>query len=1370
MAANMPQQQMLMQQQQQQQRQQLPKNPNEVQLNQLVHQYIISTYAGVPSNGWQHQVPRNERFTKVMTLCSNIALAMPSAPMPRVFSFVTEFEKGIWVNSPDKAQYDQQFNVKMQDWLRKRQSVVPELQTQLTVDAARQAAQQQHIQQQHQLMIMARMNQQGQPGFPHMQNPMQMGAMPPQAQMAMGMMNAGMVQNRPDQRQFPMQMSQQSMAFPDVNQLTPPDRQRLNEVAMAMMMKATEQNKSQIRQMVVNNSKPELIQECHAKGHDPAIIWFRQRALDNLRTTRLQQQQQQQLQQLQQQRNLVGANFMQPPGQGQMNPNLMNSLQQGGPNASMNIGAIQAGQQLPGRNAAPGPMGGIPQQALGQNLNQMPRGPMQPPFGIPPQNVKIENQVAIQQLQQHAQQARAIANPSMQDRFPATSQSPGVNPLNAPLRQPAAPGGQVGGPAVNQGNPPIGTLNPTFNHNNNTRPQSVSGPMNNSGMTAGVGGAAPENSVDEVLKAWGQHQRPLMNPNKPAQVSGIPGQLSGGQGTQNPLGVVNAAQKPPLSGPQRAQIANFARTPGGKAQMDDMAVAPNVLNLVVNTLKGQGISFQGVDLRKWSQLWHFLQSHLPASRLPNLHATLSQAQFSQFIAIYEQKIRNQAGQMPTTLNGAPANPQPQFPSHPPPGAVLPQHGFHATPEEIETFRKQQPPGASQPDDQTISNYIVNFKKKQYIAKAWSAYNSANNHGNEVQGGAGQPNPTPFSRQPQLQTPAQKPPGAPGVDVPGNNISRPSLQQSLHNQQQQQQPTRPNPSPVPAQTPAPKNNNHLKRPSPDDTLDGVAQPGTAMQRSATQPSRPPAQMTKSSEADLLKPNSERQGETESIEAVLKSLGQEESAKFRSQQHIPLDMPPEEYREAQRKVMQLMHLVAKLKGKLLPWFIKTQDKEKARFYWKVVSINARNKIYQQEQPGAFKKVLTYSHHELDRDRHMLNELVKEVTECLNQDSKVQSSTFQPPPSAPASQKPPQPQPLSAENLEKFKAAPQRPMPKGGHPPPAPTTTQAPYHQFPMQHSPAGNPHYLSEPSVSQDNLVIPPRKKAKPNPTAPAKPNPGSSSPVVKVPSPVVARNPEPVIAAPKFTCPETGCQMNSVGFHTEEALKSHREEEHIKPFENPREYMREQMAAALGLDARGHSKPPPKPVGQEAGPPMQATISRQGQSPANRVDMATPMSRDPSMRRQGSAPGARAGDGTPQMVLAEEGWAHATVDPSALFNGLGHTLDSVTGGNIMAEFGAYRSVTPNDTPESTTSKDSATSEPNSDITEGAALDIDLNWQPVESDLLLEMNSFSMSMEGMDGLEGLGTSMFDSQFGLDEVQADFSKPFVFDNSFYSMDPSV
>lgn len=265
-------------------------------------------------------------------------------------------------------------------------------------------------------------------------------------------------------------------------------------------------------------------------------------------------------------------------------------------------------------------------------------------------------------------------------------------------------------------------------------------------------------------------------------------------------------------------------------------------------------------------------------------------------------------------------------------------------------------------------------------------------------------------------------------------------------------------------------------------------------------------------------------------------------------------------------------------------------------------------------------------------------------------------------------------------------------------------------------------------------------------------------------------------------------MHATGFVTEEALSRHHQEEHVKPNEDPVRFMKENFALAMGLDLQGNPILPSKGNGQDANqfgaPPMGMSLSKQGQTPMSRPDSAaTPMSRDASMRRQASA-GVKGPETTgtpgrsqntprlaevklaegPQMAVMEDPWANSTIDPQSLFAGFA-PLESMNG-NIFSDISAYRSVTPNDTPES--SKDSGASEPNSDIAEGAHLDIDLNWQPIDTDLLLDMNNVNM-----EGYESLDHDMLGSdpmQFSsLDDMTTDFSKPFQFDTSLYSMDAS-
>lgn len=394
-------------------------------------------------------------------------------------------------------------------------------------------------------------------------------------------------------------------------------------------------------------------------------------------------------------------------------------------------------------------------------------------------------------------------------------------------------------------------------------------------------------------------------------------------------------------------------------------------------------------------------------------------------------------------------------------------------------------------------------------------------------------------------------------------------------------------------------------------------------------------------------------------------------------------------------------------------------------------------------------------------------------------------------------PAPAPLSAANLEKqtqaLKQAQNRSMARAGQPPAAPTTAQPP---FPLgaQTSPAGNPEYFGEQRITQANLSIPPRKKAK---TAAAQKSPPMAQQQAATPSssqvkatPLTAgMKAEPAKAPSKLTCPEPGCEMSSTGFQSEEALNAHRQEEHVKPYENPHGFLREHMSAGLGLDAQGHPKAVPKPSGQEAtplaAPPMSASVSEQGQAPGSKIKPGpAPMSRGASMQRNSSAAGGRPSQsaGTPGRTstprlgdaktpagkeeagapgtVADDLWLGSTVDPQDLFAPVSSALEQVSG-NIMSEFAQYVSLTPDDTPES--SKDSGASEPTSDIPDHSALDHDLNMQLDDSDFLWNMDELTGGA-AMVPHEGLDTDLLRTdpdRYILDEMTTDFSKPFQLGN---------
>lgn len=355
--------------------------------------------------------------------------------------------------------------------------------------------------------------------------------------------------------------------------------------------------------------------------------------------------------------------------------------------------------------------------------------------------------------------------------------------------------------------------------------------------------------------------------------------------------------------------------------------------------------------------------------------------------------------------------------------------------------------------------------------------------------------------------------------------------------------------------------------------------------------------------------------------------------------------------------------------------------------------------------------------------------------------------------------QPAPLNAANLEKNSQAlknQQKSASKGSQPPPAPTATQPPF-SFGAS-SPHGNPSYMGK--QKDMNLQLPSsRKKQKVSGQQPGQTPHGAT------PSPKTAKNASPEMRRqeppkPVFLCKEPECEAGPFGFPSETALQHHVEEEHTKPREDPVKFVKENLALALGLEPDGTVKKEQKPA--DGAVAMSASASKQGQTPKNVA--GTPMSQDNAMKRTGSAL-SKGLDGKPKVDAGgskqtkPSPWAGCTIDPQALLTNLGFENGLP---NIVSDANMYRSLTPKDTPES--SKDGGSSEPNSDISEGAALEIDMNWQTFDPDLLLDMNSTTLDggLDPMLLLDPPSRSVPD----WDSIEVDYSKPFQLDMSLYSM----
>lgn len=889
------------------------------------------------------------------------------------------------------------------------------------------------------------------------------------------------------------------------------------------------------------------------------------------------------------------------------------------------------------------------------------------------------------------------------------------------------------------------------------------GNMNNAAMSGVSAAPLPDHPMKEIMNAWGQQQRTAINGlqgNKSSQIPGIPGQ----PGQLNVPGQLaatnNAVPTPGGSMPQltpQQQQANlqkflaYVSTPQGRSSMDSMDVPQKVLENI-----SRGLGGLPPDTRKWSQIKQYLSGN-PSQN--HMLVQIQNVQLQQFKGIWEKKVVHGVPPAGAPLPNGPVTLQvPPGARELPPGEQYPPTTFQVAPGEVEAMRKRDSRLATMTLNE-LTNVIRRVKMETHAKKAWENYHKAQSqNGNNAATGGQQPSPQvpPTTSQPNGMS--QGTPASHQAHVSqhksGAPAAAPDQPTSANNQQpRSQQPPQPNRSNPPAATPnVPKNS--LKRPNPDDG---------DVQRSVPHPAhRSPGQVPQTGDARLTVDQRAKletsMGRTRSQPGQpgmvpedmekLRNLAMDESKLSNSQQEVPVHMTNDEYQDACLKIKTANHMVNNIiKPQLPQWFMSTKDEARARMFFK-----ARFKMVKQftdsKQLDTLRKPLTISKHELDQILSMMRTIIQDIQQQsnTNQDKQAQAGA------GAAVKRTPQQVPLSEANLRKqtdaLKDAQNRTVPKNAQPPPAPTTTQPPLQLFGVKNSPDGHPQYYGESQVTHETLKLPASRKKTKQGGQVSPPAAQSSSPHVKAPSPVTSRKPDPTKAPPPtFKCPEQGCEVNLA---SEESLIAHRQEEHIKPFEDPTGFLQENMAAALGLDAQGTAK---------------SSLSKQGQMPMVKSELtATPMSRDASMRRSGSGAGA-----TPSMAVVEDSWVGTTIDPQSLFAGLPSALDSVTGNLMPDHFALYRSVTPNDTPESSASKDSGVSEPNSDIAEGAAIDIDLSWQPLDVDLLVDMNNFGVGMDGYEPYDAdmLGAESF--QFSLEDMQTDFSKPFQMPTDFYSMDAS-
>jgi hypothetical protein len=541
----------------------------------------------------------------------------------------------------------------------------------------------------------------------------------------------------------------------------------------------------------------------------------------------------------------------------------------------------------------------------------------------------------------------------------------------------------------------------------------------------------------------------------------------------------------------------------------------------------------------------------------------------------------------------------------------------------------------------------------------------------------------------------------------------------------------------------------------------------------------------------------------ILARLKALGQEEQRQSVRENDPEIPMSQQEYQETADKLKKIVVDMSKIGRGLSRWYGLTRDDQRAKMFFRTVSLRLvvswmactnpeqRWRILKQfsdgEKMSVPKSVFTMRAVEIDQARNMLESMAKDLAASVyarglnnpnrqatphNQNAQAaqpqqpfsQQQQPQPQPDQPTQPPGGQAAPANAENGRR-NSQPQNTTPKGGNKgsraPEAPTSARPPF-QLP----PHGNPTYVA-PS-KELNLQLPTaRKKQKTGQT----PQGATPSPKIsKKGSPELRRTSETQLPPkPVFLCKEPECEFSTTGYSTEQALQQHVYEEHTKPREDPLKFAQENLALALGLEPDGTIKREP---GTEAAA-MSLTNSKQGQTPVTMA--ATPVSiTDAGMKRSASSmgkpqdkTGLKAGT-TPKMAdikaaesTAVDPWANATIDTEMLVNNLGVERGYGFYDNPYYDLNALSYLTPRDTPDSV--KDTGSSEPNSDLPEGAAIDVNMDWHNMDTDLLLNMTN-TLDASGVMGIDP--AALFDppslQEPDWDDVKMDFSKPFQFDTS--------
>ena len=744
-------------------------------------------------------------------------------------------------------------------------------------------------------------------------------------------------------------MPQGPQRGPEQQQLTDADKQRIQALAQNLMQQASDAQKQQMMQNVANRLPPQRLAQMRAEGQNPLAMLFQQEAPKRFMLARRTQMQQKQGMPP----NTPGMQ-MQPGQQRSMNPNMMNMGQQGGQmgpygnnmESIMNeqkqgLLAEQAGQLVvpassgSGRNATPQPLTGMQSQNMfSQGQNQTPQPQMQNSYNLQQQQMKQQMAASHAQAQLRAAQAKGLQGQpgGLSGPMPA-SQSPAMDNLNAPVRQPPVAMGQMGSNQGQPGNPQFGQgLDPRFNQPGG--PGQMPGNPNlpqDPAIRAMLAQLDPEqrqkfrqlpaDKLNELFSKWkrtgmlrpGQMQQgaPMSQAN-PANAANAANPMGNPMHQQPQGGMGPQMQQANLQNPMnRFRGGNPLQHPQAQMIMDNMDLPPQVTQLI------PGIP---PDAKKWGQFKAWV-SQTNAGIPDQQKQMLRNIQLGQFKRMVMSHGQGGVPQQPGAPN---ANPLGNLP----PNTQIPD----VTPQEIQQFRMSQQNFREAPEEQ-IKMFIQRLKIQRM---------------RHAMGMAGQPQPgqpaTTAGAQPGTLPIASGPQQGmqPGQAVQAAVSAPEPSQTPVAAGPQGNRPPQPNMAAPPNNSAAsqPKN---LKR-SGDD-LEASSQPNANDQRPASQPVQlPPGGVPILAPEQIAKMTPEARQRYEAMrnqspEMIrFRTIAQEESKAFESQRFPEVPMTAEMRNQLAGAIGKVSQEIAKYTKAINPWFRATRDEVRLRAFIRTVCFQA------------------------------------------------------------------------------------------------------------------------------------------------------------------------------------------------------------------------------------------------------------------------------------------------------------------------------------------------------------------------------------------------------------------------------------------------